>query len=47
MQKRNEEIKNMEKYINSIKNEIFVDFCNDINVPDVNYYEKNNLRYEI
>ncbi|KYM93308.1 Collagen alpha-2(I) chain [Atta colombica] len=44
MQKRNKEIKNMEKYINSIKNEIFVDFCNDINVPDVNYYEKNNLR---
>ncbi|KAG5331244.1 SMC1A protein, partial [Acromyrmex charruanus] len=44
MQKRNEEIKNVEKYINSIKNEIFVDFCNDINVPDVSYYEKNNLR---
>ncbi|XP_011645211.2 structural maintenance of chromosomes protein 1A-like [Pogonomyrmex barbatus] len=26
------------------KDEIFVDFCKDINIPDISYYEKNNLR---
>ncbi|XP_018301786.1 structural maintenance of chromosomes protein 1A-like [Mycetomoellerius zeteki] len=29
---------------NALNNEIFVDFCNDINVPDISYYENNDLR---
>ncbi|XP_028048496.1 structural maintenance of chromosomes protein 1A [Monomorium pharaonis] len=44
MQKRDEEIKNTKKHINAIKDAIFVDFCKDINVPDISYYEENNLR---
>ncbi|XP_018350215.1 PREDICTED: structural maintenance of chromosomes protein 1A-like [Trachymyrmex septentrionalis] len=28
----------------ALNNEIFADFCNNINVPDISYYEKNNLR---
>lgn len=47
MQKRNKEVKNLKICINEEKNKIFVNFCNDINVPDISYYEKNNLRYEI
>jgi len=47
IQKRDKKIKSLEKHINAIKDEIFVDFCRDINVPDISYYEKNNLRYEI
>lgn len=47
MQERNEEVKNLKICINEEKNKIFANFCNDINVPDISYYEKNNLRYEI
>lgn len=47
IQKQVRKTKSMEKHINAIKNEIFVDFCKTINVPDISYYEKNNLRYKI
>ncbi|XP_071629563.1 LOW QUALITY PROTEIN: structural maintenance of chromosomes protein 1A-like [Temnothorax longispinosus] len=44
IKKRVEKTKSMEKQVNAIKDKIFVDFCKDINVPDIDYYEKNNLR---
>ncbi|KAL0128334.1 hypothetical protein PUN28_003545 [Cardiocondyla obscurior] len=44
IKKRAINIKKVENNINAIKNEIFVEFCKDINVPDIEYYEKNNLR---
>lgn len=47
IEKRDRKIKSMEKQVNAIKDKIFVDFCKDINVPDIRYYEKNNLRYVI
>lgn len=47
MQKRDKKTKNTEKHVNAIKDDIFVDFCKDINVPDIRYYEKNNWRYVI
>jgi len=47
IQERDKQIKNIEKYVKTIKDKIFVNFCKDINVPDISYYEKNNLRYEI
>ncbi|XP_011704616.1 PREDICTED: structural maintenance of chromosomes protein 1A-like [Wasmannia auropunctata] len=45
MQERSEKVTSVERNVNAIKNNIFVDFCNDINVPDISYYEKNNLRF--
>lgn len=44
MQKRDKKTKNTEKHVNAIKDDIFVDFCKDINVPDIRYYEKNIWR---
>ncbi|XP_024889323.1 structural maintenance of chromosomes protein 1A-like isoform X2 [Temnothorax curvispinosus] len=44
IKKRVEKTKSMEKQVNAIKDKIFVDFCKNINVPDIDYYEKNNLR---
>lgn len=35
----------MQKHVCLIENEVFADFCRDIGVPDISYYEKNNLRY--
>lgn len=47
MQKRDKQTKSLEKYVNAIKDDTFVDFCKDINVPNIRYYEQNNLRYVI
>ncbi|XP_011872803.1 PREDICTED: structural maintenance of chromosomes protein 1A-like [Vollenhovia emeryi] len=44
VQNRDKDIKNQEKHVNAIKDQIFVNFCKDINVPNISYYEKNNLR---
>lgn len=44
IQKQVTNITKMEKHVNAIKDEIFVDFCKSINVPNISYYEKNNLR---
>lgn len=46
IEKRVKESKSIEKHINEIKNKIFYNFCKDINVPNISYYEKNNLRYK-
>lgn len=45
MQKTNESIRSIEEHIDAIRNEIFANFCKDINIPDISYYEKNNLWY--
>lgn len=47
IQKGEKKIKNMEKHVKAVKAKVFVEFCKDINVPDIDYYEKNNLRYAI
>ncbi|XP_039303602.1 structural maintenance of chromosomes protein 1A isoform X2 [Solenopsis invicta] len=44
IQKRDKRIEKIKKRINAIKDVIFVDFCKDINVPNISYYEENNLR---
>lgn len=41
MQKKDEKIKTIEENINEIKNRIFVDFCKEVNVPNITYYEQN------
>jgi len=45
MQEKDEKIKDVKKHISMIEDDIFAHFCKDINVPNINYYEKNNLRY--
>lgn len=47
IQKQIKNTRKMKKHINAIKDEIFVDFCTAINVPNISYYEENNLRYRI
>lgn len=47
IQKQNNDIKKIEKHINAIKDDIFIDFCEAIKVPNISYYEENNLRYKI
>lgn len=44
MRVTDKEIKDAEERIDAIEIKIFHDFCRDINVPDITYYEKNNLR---
>lgn len=44
IQKQVRKITEIEKHVDIIKNEIFVDFCKAIDMPNINYYEKNNLR---
>lgn len=41
MQERDKTIKTMENNINEIKNKVFVNFCKEVNVPDITYYEKS------
>lgn len=41
MQIKDEMIKNIEKNIDEIKNHIFIDFCKEVNVPNITYYEQN------
>ncbi|XP_050460763.1 structural maintenance of chromosomes protein 1A-like isoform X1 [Cataglyphis hispanica] len=46
MQIKDEMIKNIEKNIDEIKNHIFIDFCKEINVPNITYYEQNLCTYK-
>lgn len=41
IQKIDKEIENEKNDIDKIKNEIFMDFCKDNNLPDISYYENN------
>ncbi|XP_020277479.1 structural maintenance of chromosomes protein 1A-like [Pseudomyrmex gracilis] len=45
IQEKDEQIGELQKRVRLIENEVFADFCRDIDVPDIDYYEKNNLRY--
>ncbi|XP_070169774.1 structural maintenance of chromosomes protein 1A-like [Polyergus mexicanus] len=46
MQKKDETIKIIEQNINEIKNRVFVDFCEEVNVPDITNYEQNLCVYK-
>ncbi|XP_012228669.1 structural maintenance of chromosomes protein 1A-like [Linepithema humile] len=45
MQETNQNIKSIQEHIDTIRNEIFADFCEDINIPDISYYENKLLIY--
>lgn len=47
MQIRDEKLGNVQRHVFVIENKVFADFCRDINVPDINYYEKNHLWYKL
>lgn len=47
MQARNEKLENVKRHVSAIENSVFADFCRNINVPDIGYYEKNHLWYKL
>lgn len=45
MKTKDEELENIKGDASAIEDIVFVDFCRDINLPDIRYYEKNHLWY--
>ncbi|RLU19349.1 hypothetical protein DMN91_007906 [Ooceraea biroi] len=44
VEENDEEIGDMKRHISAVEDDIFANFCKDINVPNISYYEKTNLR---